>query len=664
MAAQIPRTQSGDLEENSEGQIHKTNGAHSSASLASLDSALIKDSALNKFYKAMGPGFEGLVSFRKVMKTYYGVLSIGLSSKNKILDRQELVQQRWNKMLIVLCVFALSLDPLFCYLLVVNNEKKCLGLDETLGATAIVLRFFVDIFYLFYIIYRFRASVVTLSSQSEREGEPVPDTRAIAWRYLLLYFLFDILVILPIPQVVVFAVIPRLNNSRVFHATQSLYFILIFQYVLRVLRICSLLKEATRSSGILAETAWAKAAFNLFLYMLASHVVGAFWYFFSIERKASCWRKACKMHASAYCSLYCDDKFEASTFLNDSCSPETPNSTFFDFGIYSGALESRVIESTDLIPKVSYCFWWGLQNLSSLGQSLKTSTYVWEIYFSVFVSLSGLILFAFLLGNMQTYLQSKTARLEELRLKGQEIELWMAFHSLPRRLKKRIWKYQKYKWQETKGVDVESFLHNLPRDIRRETKQHLCSGPLSKVRMFQNMDKRLLDAICDHLKPVLYIEHSFILRKGDPLDEMLFITRGKLLTYTTEGRARADCLSKGDFYGQELLDWVLKTYPNPSLSNLPFSTKTVQAHTKVEVFALRANDLKTVVSKFWWLFPSSGFEEWRQPRAAHALQTAWRRYKHVQLLKTLGSKEGSFSATDQAAVSQSNIASNIEMHTR
>lgn len=148
--------------------------------------------------------------------------------------------------------------------------------------------------------------------------------------------------------------------------------------------------------------------------------------------------------------------------------------------------------------------------------------------------------------------------------------------------------------------------------------------------MFQNMDKRLLDAICDHLKPVLYIEHSFILRKGDPLDEMLFITRGKLLTYTTEGRAGANCLSKGDFYGQELLDWVLKTYPNPSLSNLPFSTKTVQAHTKVEVFALRANDLKTVVSKFWWLFPSSGLEEWRQPRAAHALQTAWRRYKHVR----------------------------------
>jgi cyclic nucleotide gated channel len=190
----VNRTQSCDLEaENGEEQIHKAK--HSSASLASLDSSL------NKLDRAMGSGFERLLSFKKMMKTYFGVLSIGLRSKNKIRERQELVQQRWNNMLPVFCVIALSLDPLFCYLLVVNNEKKCIGLDKTLGAMVIVVRFFVDFFYVLYIIYRFRASVVTLSSQSSREGELVPDTRAIAWRYLLFYFLSDILVILPLPQV-------------------------------------------------------------------------------------------------------------------------------------------------------------------------------------------------------------------------------------------------------------------------------------------------------------------------------------------------------------------------------------------------------------------------------------------------------------------------------
>lgn len=69
-------------------------------------------------------------------------------------------------------------------------------------------------------------------------------------------------------QVLIFTIVPKLNDSRFFDAAESLNFILVFQYVLRVIRICSLLKKVTRTSRILAETAWA----NLFLYFLASHV--------------------------------------------------------------------------------------------------------------------------------------------------------------------------------------------------------------------------------------------------------------------------------------------------------------------------------------------------------------------------------------------------------
>jgi len=53
-----------------------------------------------------------------------------------------------------------------------------------------------------------------------------------------------------------------------------LKFIVFFQYIPRFIRIYPLYKEVTRTSGILTETAWAGAAFNLFLYMLASHVSG------------------------------------------------------------------------------------------------------------------------------------------------------------------------------------------------------------------------------------------------------------------------------------------------------------------------------------------------------------------------------------------------------
>ena len=58
-----------------------------------------------------------------------------------------------------------------------------------------------------------------------------------------------------------------------------------------------------------------------------------------------------------------------------------------------------------------------------------------------------------------------------------------------------------------------------------------------QVPLFANMDERLLDAICERLKPSLYTERTYIVREGDPVDEMLFIICGRLESVTTDGRS-------------------------------------------------------------------------------------------------------------------------------
>ena len=44
--------------------------------------------------------------------------------------------------------------------------------------------------------------------------------------------------------------------------------------------------------------------------------------------------------------------------------------------------------------------------------------------------------------------------------------------------------------------------------------------------MFQNMNDQVLEVICNHHKPVIYNESSYIIREGDPLDRMPFIIQG------------------------------------------------------------------------------------------------------------------------------------------
>ncbi|KAK6162837.1 hypothetical protein DH2020_002678 [Rehmannia glutinosa] len=401
-------------------------------------------------------------------------------------------------------------------------------------------------------------------------------------------------------------------------------------------------------------------------------IVGALWYLLAIERKDTCWDIACR--ESPDCNtinLYCAHEVSnidlwrniSKTYIEPRCTIDDDDKSPFKYGIYAQALTSGVLESEHFVSKYFYCLWWGLQNLSSdqnlwvafaevlinsllldmlqkhldtiayetsfphrlrkhlssskrititLGQGLVTSTYPGEVLFSIAVAIFGLLLFALLIGNMQTYLQSLTVRLEEMRVKKRDSEQWMHHRVLPPELRERVRRYDQYKWLETRGVDEESLVQNLPKDLRRDIKRHLCLNLVRRVPLFANMDDRLLDAICERLKPSLYTESTYILREGDPVDEMLFIIRGRLESVTTDGGRSGffnrGFLKEGDFCGEELLTWALDP---KSASNLPPSTRTVKALTEVEAFALIADELKFITTTF--------------------IQAAWRRYSRRKI---------------------------------
>lgn len=561
-------------------------------------------------------------------------------AKHKILDPQGAFLQKWNKIFVLISIIAVSLDPLFFYIPVIDSNQKCLDMDNNMKIIACVFRTLIDVLYILHIIFEFRTGFIAPSSRVFGRGELNEDPHAIAKRYLKSYFFVDILSILPLPQVTLVFIIPMSKGPISLVTKDLLKFVIFTQYIPRFIRMIPLYKGVTRTSGIFTETPWAGAALNLFIYMLGSHVFGSFWYLFSIDRQDDCWREACKDNGCVEKYLYCseDPRTGDYSFLNRTCTllqpEETKNSTNFDFGIFSDAFESHIVETKDFPKKFMYCFWWGLRNLSSLGQNLKTSTYEWEILFAVFIGIVGLVLFTFLIGNMQKYLQSMGIRVEEMRVKRRDSELWMSHRMLPDDLKQRVRRYEQYKWQENRGVDEESIIHNLPKDLRRDIKRQLCRQLLLKVPMFRIMDDRLLDAMSDCLKPVLYTENSYIVREGDPVDEMLFIMRGELLTTTTNGGRtgffNSSKLTAGDFCGDELLTWALD--PNQS-SSLPLSTRTVKPVTDVEAFALKADDFKVVASQFKRLHSKrlqSTFryhsQQWRTWGACF-IQVAWRRHQ-------------------------------------
>ncbi|KAE8729493.1 putative cyclic nucleotide-gated ion channel 15 [Hibiscus syriacus] len=221
---------------------------------------------------------------------------------------------------------------------------------------------------------------------------------------------------------------------------------------------------------------------DLIVVLPLPQVFGASWYLLAIERQEACWRSACDLEESICQYKYFDchkindpgrDTWFRSSNITGICSP---NFGFYQFGTYSDAL-TFYVTTAPFFNKYFYCLWWGLRNLSSLGQNLDTSTYVGEIIFAIIIATLGLVLFALLIGNMQ------------------------------------------YKWLATRGVDEEALLKSLPLDLRRDIKRHLGLDLMQSVR----------------LKPALCTEGTILVREGDPVNKMLFIIRGHLDSYSTNG---------------------------------------------------------------------------------------------------------------------------------
>ncbi|KAK2985282.1 hypothetical protein RJ640_009795, partial [Escallonia rubra] len=573
--------------------------------------------------------------------------------RKRILDPGSNIVLQWNRIFMVSCLVALFVDPLYFYLPSIgrNNNIRCAKTDLNLRIVVTCLRTVADLFYLLHVVIKFRTAYVAPSSRVFGRGELVMDPKKIARRYIRSDFFIDLIATLPLPQITVTSVLKKKIDESILGAEHSSRISKTYQLEddTELYLIFPLSSQIIKATGVVTKTAWAGAAYNLLLYMLASHVIGAAWYLLSVDRYTSCWKSFCKREISpTKCSLNyldCDPSnpsdrstWAKNTTVFQTCDPENNN---FKYGIFANAVTKNVV-SSDFLEKYFFCLWWGLQNLSSYGQTLTTSTFIGETSFAILIAILGLVLFAHLIGNMQTYLQSLTVRLEEWRLKRRDTEEWMRHRQLPEDLKQRVRRFVHYKWLATRGVHEEAILHGLPADLRRDIQRHLCLDLVRRVPFFSQMDDQLLDAICERLVSSLSTEGTYIVREGDPVSEMLFIIRGRLESSTTNGGRtgffNSIIMRPGHFCGEELLTWALLP---KSTVNLPSSTRTVRALVEVEAFALRAEDLKFVANQFRRLhskklqhtfrFYSHHWRTW----AACFIQAAWRRYKRRMTAKDL-----------------------------
>ncbi|KAI4324996.1 hypothetical protein MLD38_030433 [Melastoma candidum] len=548
---------------------------------------------------------------------------------------EEKGQESWKTirwlLLLLLNLVAASSDPFFFYIPTINAEGKCLRPDRNLSIAAITLRFFVDVLQLMLwllcneeqLLAKVCCSMARPCQQdpsreisdstagADNTAEPASSSESSSdttyQRHKKVGRVIQFASILPLPQVATIIIIAMEGSTKSPHAVTLLKFCVLSQFVIRAIRVFPSYKDATRKSPMLLRGRfWVGAAFNLLLFVIVGHVLGAFWYLLSVGRNMDCWKRACENHHGCdVATLYCLRSSGDKTYLNESCPIETSDNPPFDFGIYLPALQSHVVSSSDFSLKLAYCFWWGLRNLSSLAQNLTTSAYQWEICFAISISIFGLILFALLIGNMQTYLQCLTNKdikeMKDRRDKIKEIRnilvKWMPFLKLPEELRAQMIWCEDPKWLENKDVDLKGVLTTISPDLSLQIKEKLCLPILLKVSLFSKLNTLPLKALCSCAKPQIFPKNGYILRADSPIKQVILIVCGKACSYKKEdgeSGVSPETLPV-EYFGDEILnlDFYSKT-----LTKFPLAPRHIKAVTKVEAFVIGVKDLRQVWSDY------------------------------------------------------------------
>ncbi|XP_031263919.1 probable cyclic nucleotide-gated ion channel 20, chloroplastic [Pistacia vera] len=339
-----------------------------------------------------------------------------------IMNPHTKVVQQWNQFYVISCLAAIFIDPSFFFLLHIERDSKCIAINWPWTTTIVFLRSVTDFVYLLNMLLQFRLAYVAPESMVVGAGELVDHPKKIALNYLRTYFCIDFFIALPLPQIMILIVLPHnLALSGANYAKNLLRTAVLVQYFPKLYRFLPLFAGQS-SIGFTFESAWANFFMNIFTYVLSGHVIGSGWYLFGLQRVNQCLQDACHKDGSFCKYIDCGRGNGTGTFIRSDPNWEawklrgSSNSCFteegFPYGIYKQAV--NLTTEHNIATRYIYSLFWGFQQISTLAGNQTPSYFVWEVLFTMAIIGLGLLLFAFLIGHMQNFLQALVKRYDFL----------------------------------------------------------------------------------------------------------------------------------------------------------------------------------------------------------------------------------------------------------
>ncbi len=239
------------------------------------------------------------------------------------------------------------------------------------------------------------------------------------------------------------------------------------------------------------------------------------------------------------------------------------------------------LDATSFYIKANY---WALTTLTTIGYGDITPTTNVGRIFTMFIMVTGVAMYGFIIGNVSRLLMLADRRKEAQKEKMGELSFLMKHYRVPMGLQKQVFSFYHH-LLSNRFMDAESkVLSELPPALQNELQVYMKMKLISNIPIFEGCKVVALKMIASALQQNFYTPNSHIIRSGEVGEEMFIIGHGEVDIFINDNLVTT--LKEGQFFGEIAL--------------LEETTRSadVKAKTYCDLYSLHKEEFLDIVEKF------------------------------------------------------------------